>query len=59
MEDNKTIGINFLKNESKTMITFVLVNQSPNPFILGRYIPSSMVSSDYKPDFNPGKIRKM
>ena len=35
IKDNKTIEINFLKNESKTMITFVVVNQSPNAFILG------------------------
>ena len=36
-KDNKT-DINFLKNESKTMITVILVSQFPNPFILDRYL---------------------
>ena len=36
---SKTIKleIDFLKNESKTMITYVLVSQFPNLFILGWY----------------------
>ena len=37
-KDNKTMEIDFLKNESKTMISFVLVSQSANSFILGRYL---------------------
>ena len=38
MKDRKTIEIDFVKNESKTMTIFVLVSQSPNPFMLGRYL---------------------
>ena len=38
MKDNETMEINFLKNESRTMITFFLMSQSPNMFILGRYV---------------------
>ena len=42
MKDNKTIEIDFLKNKPKTMTTVVLVGQSANTFILGRFKESYM-----------------